>query len=139
MAPRATFAGVVKNGVFFADDGSRWFGALRALSGKRVSIEIGKERVIKSMSMERYLHAVVYRTIADATGNDQDDVHEGYKRKFLSWQNRSTTLPSGDVVPLPPTTRTLSNDEFRTYLDQVIADASTMGIEIPAANQVREN
>lgn len=54
------------------------------LRDKRLPLKIACEPVtqIRSLPLNDYLWGIVYETIAEATGEDKDSVHEAYKLKF---------------------------------------------------------
>ena len=91
-------------------------------------VSIEKARGKRSLNQNAYLFGVVYRTVAEHTGNTVDEIHEVFKRMFLP---PKFIMYNGKEVKLPSSTTDLNKAEFGVYVDRIIAEAGTMGVSIP--------
>lgn len=112
------FTGVVKDGKFIPDDPQRFAALLAHLGGKRVRLAIGRPTKIRSLASNSYLWSGVYGTIAEATGNDPDDVHEGLKQWAFEEGVLGKDIQIGEMLKRFPTTR-VDQDVFTRYVSWV--------------------
>lgn len=98
-------------------------------------VTIEKARGKRSLNQNAYLFGVVYKTVAEHTGNTVDELHEVFKRMFL---HPKFIMYNGKEVKLPSSTTDLNKAEFGVYVDRIIAEAGTMGISIPEPIQLGE-
>lgn len=104
---------------------------LRGNDGKKLRI-MEEDKPKRSLSQNRYYRA--YLEIIDKeTGNNADELHELFKRKFIPARHIS---PLGEEIRIPGSTRDLSKSEFSDYLDKIAAltevplpDPKEMGYE----------
>ena len=80
---REVFTGKVHEGLFRPDLGPRWRGILARFEGRRVTVTLEQERKRRSLRANAYLWGVVYRTAAEWSGHDEDELHELMKARFL--------------------------------------------------------
>jgi hypothetical protein len=88
---------------------------LHANDGKQVTIELDTPR--RSESQNRY-YWLYLEVIARETGNDADDLHELFKRKFLPPAFKTIM---GQEVKLPGSTTDLDKAGFSEYLERICA------------------
>ncbi len=92
-------------------------------------IDICEHKDTRSGNQNRYLHGVVYKTIADFTGCDPDEVHEFLAHKFLS-------LGESNGIPRRQSTAKLNTSEFEGYCERCRAWAATeLGVVVPLPNE----
>ncbi len=102
---------------------------LATRDGKAVVVKLAKPVNSRSQRQNRFYWGVVLTTIAEATGNTTEDLHEHFKDRFLP--RRFVTL-AGKELEVAKTTTALSQDEFSKYLEQLAAfAASELGITLP--------
>lgn len=91
---------------------------------------VQKIRPGRTVEANAYLWGIVYKTIADVTGQSVEEVHEGYRLKYnFGYQfrfNRKTR--QYEVVCDERSTTALDTLEFWEYIMKVRADAE---IELP--------
>ena len=124
--------GKIEKGRFIPSSSRNWQNALKLNEGKQVTITIGRMTKERSNPQNSYLWGVVYRMIADETGNSTDDVHEEMKRMFL------TTQTSGPI-PMTKSTTKLTTVEFQAYFEKIIqwaAEFLNMYIPLPDENEM---
>lgn len=80
------------------------------------TIEVTKNRPIKSLSSLRYLFGVVYKEIANVTGYDAEQVHEMMKYKFLS---KVVEFPNGVHAVAMGTTKEMDVAEMALFTERV--------------------
>ena len=104
------FHGTIKNGMF--SNQAIVFKAYKELEGKRVTVDVSKQKAKRTLPQNSYLWGVVYQIIADYIGDDVDAIHESMGQEFRRykddngmWKIRSTTE--------------MSTDEFTTYVELV--------------------
>lgn len=94
-------------------------------------VSIDKRKTIRSLP-QNALYWLYLGIISNETGDNVDDLHEFFKRKFIP--ARTMTILKTLVV-LPGTTTTLSKAEFSEYLSKIEV---LTGIPIPDTTQYYE-
>ena len=101
--------------------------------GKFVRLTVKVARHTRSERQNSYLWGIVYKYIADYTGDTTEDTHEAMKYLFLP---RQFTKFQGKDVPVEKSTTRLSTKEFEEYLDRVRSwAASELNVVIPLPNE----
>lgn len=95
---------------------------LKEHEGKRYKIEYVE--ATRSLPQNAYYH-VYLDVIAGETGHSSEELHELFKKKFLS---RRFKLVLGEHVEIGKSTARLTKSEFSDYLDRISAHT---GIELP--------
>ena len=91
------------------------------------AIPVKKET--RSDRQNRYMWAVVYKTIGDSLGYTPEEVHQIFGEMFLSYQK--------DFKKFVRSTTSLKTDEMENYLEQVRRFAATeLSINVPLPNEV---
>lgn len=98
--------GKVVVSLFFARD-------LAKLEGREV--EIKKLENTRSAQANRYYWACVVKLISEHTGFTPDEVHEVFKKRFLSYKKKV----KGKVYEFTRSTTELKISEFQNYIEQV--------------------
>lgn len=123
------FGGRVEKGQVVFDDPRRWRGVVGRHEGKRVKVTIERERKLRSLKANAYLWGVVYRTIAEWSGHDDEEIHDAMKSMFLP--KRELLLPTGEEIPAHGSTRVLDDVEFSDYVSKVKRWAGEQGVLVP--------
>lgn len=120
-----------------------WAALLQQLKGKRVRVELRRERETRTAAQNRYLWGHVYaEAVAEgvelvelATGlpvfQSSEDVHSFAKLNLL----RRPVLTNRGEINLLGTTTTLNTKEFHDYVELLCAKLASYGIYIPPAGQ----
>jgi len=87
---------------------------------KLFTVEITEKKVIRSIPQNR-LYWLWLTCIAYETGNNRDDLHEFFKRKFLTPE----TVEIFGVKQDRFSTRELNKEQFKYYLDHIQRFAAT--------------
>lgn len=96
--------------------------------GREYTVTITPKRVRRSID-QNSLYWLWIACLSDETGNDRDDLHEFFKRKFLGVEAHDIF---GEVVKRSRSTTTCSTAEFTIYLNKVQAfAASEAGVILP--------
>lgn len=96
------------------------------------SVEIRIEEAGRSVQANRYMWGVVYKLISDHTGYTLEEVHQVFKKKFLTYKK--------DKYEFTRSTTELNVSEFKDYLDKVIMYATTeLALIIPDPDIEYEN
>jgi hypothetical protein len=101
--------------------------------GGNYIIEVKKNRAIRSLSANRYYHAIL-NIIGISTGHTHEELHEAMKMKF-----NCTVIffPKGGSQVISKTTADLDTAEFAGYVNRVKAWAlNEFGIIIPEAKDI---
>lgn len=130
MTPQPTFTAIVNKGRLNILDETNYRAFLWKMpEGEQVKVEIRRRRRGRSLNQNAWYRGVVLPTIAQATNNDEDDLHEVFKRKFLP--PRIVTI-NGKSYRLPSSTIPTSTAEFGEYIEKIRAwMAMDYGIIIP--------
>lgn len=102
---------------------------LRFHAGKRVVIEVAREKKDRSGQQNRYYWGVIIKTLAEVTGYSRDEMHDALRLKFLKGDSREglSTIKS---------TAGLSTAEFADYCEQVREWAAvSLGVLIAPPNE----
>ncbi len=103
---------------------------------RQVTIRVREGRESKSVQQLRYLHGVVFKAIAEETGNRAELVKDELKKKFLSRAEEFTDMESGEVTTrvYVPSLSELDLDEMKRFIDEcVLFAAEFLGMTIEAA------
>lgn len=98
-----------------------------------LEVTVEKRRLNRSNQQNRYYWGVVLDTIAKETGHTTEELHEIYKRMFLP---RKTIKYKEREIPVPTSTTDCDISDFHVYIERVRAEAASIGISIPNANEI---
>lgn len=102
-------------------------------NGKAVAVKFSIPTNTRSQRQNRFYWSCVIATIADHCGYAPEEVHEVLKDKFLP--RKFITLGKHEIE-LKKSTTDLNTIEFETFIEQVLAWASTeLGLFIPTPNE----
>lgn len=97
-------------------------------NGKRYDINIVVHRERRTIDQNRLLFLWI-NCISGETGQDKDDLHKYFKRKFLPHHHNTVF---NEQIYIEPTTTTLDTKQFTDYLNLIQAFAATeLGITLP--------
>ena len=97
---------------------------IKQLPDGQYRVEIDKFRISRS-NQQNKLYWAYLRLCEEETGNDANDLHDYFKRKFLPPQFKEIM---GETIKLPASTTRLNKTEFGIYLDKIVA---LTGVPIP--------
>jgi hypothetical protein len=95
---------------------------LRPLEGKELVVTIKTRRKTRTNEQNRYYWGAIIRRIAEATGNNDHDIHEFCKRKFLPPKHIVINGKEFLVVASTPDCNTV---EFWDYVESIKSFFST--------------
>lgn len=122
--------GKVKNGKFKPDSPTIFAASFKMFEGQEVEVIVRKPKTIRSNYQNKYMWGVVYKMIADFTGDDSDSVHDNLRQLFL-WE------PSATFGRKMKSTTKCSTVELEEYLEQVRRWAlQILELNIPLPNEV---
>ena len=123
---------IVENGKLTFQDRNAfeiWVGSLIG----EVEVIVRKQRKNRTTPQNEYYWGVVLPIIAKETGHTKEELHEIFKRMFLTAQ---TLQYRGKEIRIPGSTATLNTKEFGEYLEKVFVEAGELGLIIPESNKV---
>ena len=98
-----------------------------------VTVLIERKHATRSLAQNRYYFGGVLRLLSEHTGYTVDELHEYFKRRFLSKPvlicDAEGVVMDEDRVGL--TTTRLNKIEFGEYVESIRKVAAEMGVEIP--------
>ena len=122
--------GKVKDGKLKLDIPQSYLVELSKLEGQRVELTIRKERLVRSLSQNKYYWGVVIEILSDYFGYDKEEMHEALKFKFLKKHEDTDLVTVGSTAKL-------STAEFTEYIDAIIRWSSVeYQVVIPGADGV---
>jgi hypothetical protein len=127
-------ASVSETGTLIEPRGLDWKVCLEGLKGKRVDLTIEPQKSKRSLDQLAYLFGVVYRCIADTTGDSVPEIHEVLKRKHLAPQIATF---NGKEYKIPGSTTKLNVSQMMEYIEKCVMEANELGITVPSPDQVR--
>jgi hypothetical protein len=136
MGIAARHAGTVTDaGELRLADPVAWRAAVSRHRGRQVWVTVVRQSHQRSLPQNKYYFGVVVDTIAGFIGEGRGETHELLKAKFLP--ARDVELLDGQRLTMPPTTRTLTSEQFSLYIESIkVWAAQFLGLHIPEANQV---
>lgn len=134
MPVTARHAGTVKKGQLVLADPSAWRAAVSRHEGRDVWVTVSRQQHARTLPQNR-LYWAWCSEIGDYCGEPSTTIHEYLKEMFL--KRRDVELLEGKHLIMPPSTRLLTVDEFRSYMDQIQNWALTfLGLVLPEAGQL---
>lgn len=98
---------------------ARWKEFAEKNTGKTVRIELPEPSRTNTQNNFYWLYLSV---IERETGNNQNDLHEFFKRQFLPPQKITVTINGQEMERMiPASTTKLSKNDFGDYLDKICA------------------
>jgi hypothetical protein len=108
-----------------------WFKSIvSTLNWKKSQVITIKEFRVKRSLKQNALYWMVITCIADHIGDDKEEIHQAYKRKYLPWVEKDLPghLSYWDVSGTPDQ----NTKEFTDYLDKIYRHAQEfLGIILP--------
>lgn len=102
---------------------------LAAFMDRWVYVEVSREKKIRSLTANAYLHGVVYKAISEWSGFEPDEVHLLLKAMFLPPITKA--LPTGEEVTIPGSTAILDTVAFSEYVRRCKEWAAGQGCWVP--------
>jgi len=99
------------------DNTRAWLDYLLSVEGKKLVINIGQEKWVRSASQNRFYWSYL-RIIANETGETEDDLHSLLKRKFLPPEFKTILRVE---MKRPASTTKLDKIAFGEYMDKISA------------------
>lgn len=125
------FGHVDEKGVLVMADPSNWRVAVARLRGRDVFVTVNRVQHARTLSQNR-LYWVWVGEIANYIGESREAVHGLLKDQFL--ERREIELLEGQRMKMPPTTRTLTIEQFSDYMRDIQTWAATfLGLALPEA------
>ncbi len=127
-------AGRVVKGQLVLSDPAAWRMAVARYEGRDVFVTVSRQQHARTLPQNR-LYWVWVTEIAGYIGETREAVHDYLKEMFLA--RRDVELLEGKHITMPPTTRMLSVEEFRAYMDSIQRWAiEFLGLVLPEAGQL---
>lgn len=131
------FPGKVESGKLIPYDRDGLADWIKTLDGKPVEIIIRREVNRRSNKQNSYLWSVVYKTICDSLGWDDEDCHEFCKRQFNKKRVEIADKVTGEITQqeIPGSTKKLTTIGFMEYVEKIQIFFAEHGVIIPDPNQ----
>jgi len=127
------FKGKVKNNKLILEDKESFYLWLGGLEDKIVDVIVRIFSDARTVKQNKYLWGVVYKVIADDTGFSDEEIHQIFKKKYLTYKK---TYKGKDYLFTESTTK-LDTAEMTGYIDAIKNFASMeLGIFVPDAEKV---
>jgi hypothetical protein len=116
------------------EDKAKLFGLLKHLKGRH-AVGIKKEKQTRSLAFNRYYWSVVIPYIALETGYTKEEMHDVFRRMFLSYEKKNDITQSVDTFLI--STTKLDNVEFNEYVEKIRMFAmEQLNIYVPLPNEI---
>ena len=109
---------------------------LQKMGDCKVRVRIDKVMNTRSLKQNSYLWGGIYPLFAETTGHTISEIHEIFKRKFLS---PTFTTYRDREIKLPRSTKKLTKGEFADYILRIEAEAGELGIVISSPDEWIKN
>lgn len=129
MSPVPVFRGHVNTrGKLIFDDRAGVLEHVRSLNGQAVDVVIKKAKDKRSLDQNAYWWAVPVKILAEHCGYTDAQMHYALLGECFGY----TAGPTGQPVPVKPSSSDLSTQEFKHLIDWCLTWAPTeLGVEIP--------
>lgn len=118
------------------DKGQKFRDYLTGLEGKRVQVSVEKITRKRSLSQNKYYHAVVVKLIAEHTGHDPEQIHELLKFRF-SPRSEMSLSGTQSATNIPTSTTRLDTIAFVEYTEKCRMWANEfLGLQIPLPGEI---
>ena len=132
MKPVPIFRAKVEKGKVVFDNRDIFDLWIGQFEGKEVKLTVQQRRDARSLQANKYLWGVVYEAVSDTTGFTTEEIHEIFKKKFLSY----TRKYKGKSYRFTKSTTKLNNLEFSEYIEKIkIFASSELSCVIPEAGE----
>lgn len=134
-APKRTVtfrAQLDERGGFYPEDARTVRARLARWAKRRVYVSVSLEPKRRSLTQNAYLWGVVYRTIAEWSGHDDEEIHAAMKDMFIV--PKPMILPNGVEIERR-STADLDSADFSEYVSKVKRFAAENGLYIPEPNE----
>jgi len=112
--------------------------AVGKLSPGEYTLYISNKKPTRTTSQNKYLWAVVYKTIADETGNSVNDIHELMKQTYGG--KKEVTVDLFFNVIVPKSTTDYDTKEMTDYIESIRQwSLDFLNCRIPEANEVPDD
>lgn len=98
---------------------SRITAFLRSLPERSYRLELREHRSTRSIQQCRYLNAVAYKLLSNATGYERDDISEFLCGTYFGWREKKVPRKPGitdGIASVPVRTTTMNEDGQRDVL-----------------------
>lgn len=135
--------GVIKDGKFLPDCPEFFKEDLRALEGLDIAVTVNVVRRTRSLELNKFYWGFVIRPMVEFFNREKtfqrvvtsEFIHELMKSKFLGTEK----IPiAGEIIEKVNSSRSLSNADFKDYVDYIIAWANELfniGLDWPAEKE----
>ena len=104
--------------------------------GRRVWVEVNREKSRRSLSQNAWLWSGIYGPISEWSGYEPEEVHELLKAMFLPV--KELVLPTGETQIIPGSTAKLDSGAFSNYVDRIRRWAASQGLYLPGPGETYE-
>jgi hypothetical protein len=130
--PVPIFRGKVVSGKLVFNDKDTFDLWLGQFEGKEVEVTAQQRRDARSIQQNKYLWGIVYEAVADTTGFEPEEVHDIFKRKFLSYSKPY----KGKSYRFTKSTTELNSLQFSEYIEKIkMFSAKELSCYIPDAGE----
>ena len=124
------------DGVFVPDSPAQWLAAMLKRAGQRVNVEVTRHQIKATREQHGYYRGIVLPFLAREWGwGDAAELHYGLKRKhmpaIIPIEEWTASRIGREVKMEPPSHADLDVEQFRLFLDAVLAEAMDSGITVP--------
>lgn len=117
MNVKPIFSGIVKKGKLELDDPSMFNLYIQKFEDKRIALKIDTQTSKRTLNQNRFYWAYL-SIIEDETGENANDLHELFKKKFIMPEFKRVL---GEEVVCIPTTTEMDTIEFTNYITKIEA------------------
>jgi hypothetical protein len=135
------FGKIDDEGVMRLDHKSQFLNGCMNFKGKDIMLTLEEKKNRRTNQQNAYLWGIVYKVALDGfieLGNEGltvDDIHDFFKEKFLPRDKVIVINSTGEVIPVAISTKALSSEGMRTYIEKIARWCATyLNLIIPLPN-----
>lgn len=131
-----TWTAKIENGIINLRNQQEFNNYLRQFEGEEVSVKVSEKTDPGTLSQKAYLWGAVLPKIADHTGHTEDELYSVFLDKYAP---KELIEYGGETRTTIVTLSNMTRKQATEFIDKIIAEAASMGIQIQSSEEYRKS